>query len=96
MSEPDLHSQLTTALGLYAYRLEKLVRAYYRDHQAKGSGNHCDLCTEAERALASIGPRRLAAPALNAGEGNSCSPKQRRTHKMIVRAPAAVSRCFHQ
>jgi hypothetical protein len=52
MSEPDPHSQLTTALGLYASRLEKLVKAYYRDHQAKGCGNHCDLCTEAERALA--------------------------------------------
>jgi hypothetical protein len=29
MSEPDPHSQLTTALGLYASRLEKLVKAYY-------------------------------------------------------------------
>ena len=54
MSEPDPHSQLTTALGLYASRLEQLVKAYYRDHQAKGCGNHCELCTEAERALASM------------------------------------------
>jgi hypothetical protein len=43
MSEPDPHSQVTTALALYASRLEKLVKAYYREHQAKGCGNHCDL-----------------------------------------------------
>jgi hypothetical protein len=54
MSEPDPHSQLTTTLGLYASQLEKLGKAYYRDHQAKGCGNHCELCTEAERALASM------------------------------------------
>jgi hypothetical protein len=45
--------RLATALGLYAMRLEKALRAYYAQHQKDGCGG-CELCRQAELAWSSM------------------------------------------